>query len=219
MPKPGEISLSHNGVLFLDELPEFDRKVLDVLREPMETGEITISRATQQADFPARFQFVGALNPSPTGHHNDGRCTSDQVLKYLNKISGPLLDRIDIQIDVPALPKGALTQDTTANRETSAVVKQRVNQARDIMLSRAGKPNALLTSKEVAQHCALLKEDQIFLEHTIHQLKMSIRAYHKILKVARTIADLQLCPDINRGHLTEALNYRAMDRLLAHLSQ
>jgi magnesium chelatase family protein len=219
VPKPGEISLSHNGVLFLDELPEFDRKVLDVLREPMETGEITISRATQQADFPARFQFVGALNPSPTGHHNDGRCTSDQVLKYLNKISGPLLDRIDIQIDVPALPKGALTQDTTANRETSAVVKQRVNQARDIMLSRAGKPNALLTSKEVTQYCVLLKEDQIFLEHTIHQLKMSIRAYHKILKVARTIADLQLCPEITRGHLTEALNYRAMDRLLAHLSQ
>jgi len=218
VPKPGEISLSHNGVLFLDELPEFDRKVLDVLREPMETGEITISRATQQADFPARFQFVGALNPSPTGHHNDGRTTSDQVLRYLNKISGPLLDRIDIQIDVPALPKGALTQNTQ-DIETSAVVKQRVKQARDLMLSRAGKPNALLSSKEVAKHCPLPKDDQLFLENTIHQLKMSIRAYHKILKVARTIADLQSCPNITRGHLIEALNYRAMDRLLAHLSQ
>jgi magnesium chelatase family protein len=218
VPKPGEISLSHNGVLFLDELPEFDRKVLDVLREPMETGEITISRATQQADFPARFQFVGALNPSPTGHHNDGRCTSDQVLKYLNKISGPLLDRIDIQIDVPALPKGALTQNTE-ERETSASVRERVNRAREVMLSRSGKPNALLSSKEVSKYCLLVKEDQIFLEHTIHQLKMSIRAYHKILKVARTIADLQQCQNITRTHLIEALNYRAMDRLLAHLSQ
>ena len=218
VPKPGEISLSHNGVLFLDELPEFDRKVLDVLREPMETGVITISRATQQADFPARFQFVGALNPSPTGHYNDGRSTSDQVLRYLNKISGPLLDRIDIQIDVPALPKGALTGNNHSG-ETSAVVKQRVNQAREIMLTRAGKPNALLSSKEVAKYCVLLKDDQLFLENTIHHLNMSIRAYHKILKVARTIADLQQTKDINKGHLTEALNYRAMDRLLAHLSQ
>jgi magnesium chelatase family protein len=218
VPKPGEISLSHNGVLFLDELPEFDRKVLDVLREPMETGGITISRATQQADFPARFQFVGALNPSPTGHYNDGRTTSDQVLRYLNKISGPLLDRIDIQIDVPALPKGALTQKNQ-DVESSSIVKQRVKQARDIMLSRAGKPNALLSSKEVANYCPLSKDDQLFLENTIHQLKMSIRAYHKILKVARTIADLQSCPNITRGHLIEALNYRAMDRLLAHLSQ
>lgn len=218
VPKPGEISLSHNGVLFLDELPEFDRKVLDVLREPMETGEITISRATQQADFPAQFQFVGALNPSPTGHHNDGRCTSDQVLRYLNKISGPLLDRIDIQIDVPALPKGALTQDNQP-RETSAAVKKRVSKARELMLKRAGKPNALLSSKEVALYCPLDKQDEIFLESTIHKLKMSIRAYHKILKVARTIADLNHCQHITRVHLTEALNYRAMDRLLAHLSQ
>ena len=224
VPKPGGISLAHNGILFLDELPEFDRKVLDVLREPMETGEVCISRASQQAEFPARFQLIAALNPSPTGHHTDGRSTSDQVLRYLNRISGPLLDRIDLQIDVPALPKGALSESNHSQAEpqntteTSAQVRARGLKARAIMLNRSGTVNALLNNKQIKQHCALTKADQIFLEDTIHRLKMSIRAYHKIIKVARTLADLQGETNISRQHLSEALGYRAMDRLLAHLS-
>lgn len=218
VPKPGEISLAHNGVLFLDELPEFDRKVLDVLREPLENGEVTISRASQQAEFPAQFQLVAALNPSPTGHHDDGRANHDQVLKYLNKISGPFLDRIDLQIDVPPLPKGAL-KSSGSQTESSAMVKQRVLNARNIMMQRAGKPNALLSSREVNKYCALNNEDHDFLENTIHKLKMSIRAYHKILKVARTIADLEQAANIQRSHLAEALGYRAMDRLLSYLAK
>ena len=216
VPKPGEISLAHNGVLFLDELPEFDRKVLDVLREPLETGQVSISRAAQQADFPAQFQLVAALNPSPTGHHNDGRASSDQVIRYLNKLSGPLLDRIDLQIDVPLLPKGALNQKDEG--EPSESVRQRVIAARQLMTSRAQKPNAQLSNSELKLHCRLSEEDQAFLENTIYKLKMSIRAYHKILKVARTIADLNQSEQIQRAHLAEALSYRAMDRLLASLA-
>ncbi|WP_199610438.1 YifB family Mg chelatase-like AAA ATPase [Flocculibacter collagenilyticus] len=215
-PKPGEISLAHNGVLFLDELPEFDRKVLDVLREPMETGSVTISRAARQADFPAQFQLIAAMNPSPTGHHDDGRASPDQVLRYLNKLSGPFLDRIDLQLDVPRLPKGALTQ-APERGETSAVVKQRVKQARELQLNRAGKVNALMTNRDLDCYCKLQPSDAQFLEMALEKLNLSARAYHKILKVARTIADLQGEIHINRQHLSEALGYRAMDRLLNSL--
>jgi magnesium chelatase family protein len=215
-PRPGEISLSHNGVLFLDELPEFDRKVLDVLREPLETGRVTISRASRQAEFPARFQLIAAMNPSPTGDYKDGRSTPDQVLRYLNRLSGPFLDRIDIQLEVPRLPKGALTQNPQRG-ESSEVVRQRVANSRLTQMQRAGKPNALLSNREVDHYCALSGEDAMFLENAIEKLKLSARAYHKILKVSRTIADIQRQLHINRSHLSEALGYRAMDRLIQRL--
>lgn len=215
-PRPGEISLSHNGVLFLDELPEFGRKVLDVLREPLETGKVTISRAIRQAEFPANFQLIAAMNPSPTGDHQDGRSSADQVLRYLNRLSGPFLDRIDIQIEVPRLPKGALTQKTDRG-ETSAQVRERVVCTRQIQLERAGKPNALYSTREVDSYCQLSADDAQFLENAIEKLNLSARAYHKILKVARTIADIECQANITRSHLSEALGYRAMDRLIQSL--
>jgi len=218
VPKPGEISLAHNGVLFLDELPEFDRKVLDVLREPLETGKICISRAAQQAEFPAQFQLIAALNPSPTGHHTDGRANSDQVLKYLNKISGPFMDRIDLQIDVPLLPPGALANKTNKG-ETTASVKERVLNARYNMLRRCDTPNALLNNQQIRTFCPLSDDDQTFLEAHINKLNLSIRTYHKIIKVARTIADLHDEKHITRAHLAEALSYRAMDRLISQLTK
>ena len=218
IPKPGEVSLAHNGVLFLDELPEFDRKVLDVLREPLETGKITISRAAQQAEFPAKFQLIAALNPSPTGHYNDGRSSHDVVLKYLNRLSGPLLDRIDIQLEVPSLQQGELSQ-TNRKSDSSNEIKQKVLQARGKMLARANKANALLTPKEINRDCMLSQQDHTFLEATIHKLNLSIRVYHKVLKVARTIADLSHEPQINRQHLAEALSYRAMDKIIKQLSR
>jgi len=215
-PRPGEISLSHNGVLFLDELPEFDRKVLDVLREPLETGHVVISRARCQAEFPARFQLIAAMNPSPTGHHDDGRATPLQVLRYLNRLSGPFLDRIDIQLEVPRLPKGALTQNPERG-ECSEQVRERVVRSRAVQINRCGKPNAQMGSREVDHYCPLNPQDALFLENAIEKLKLSTRAYHKILKVARTIADIEGCEQINRQHLGEALGYRAMDRLIQRL--
>ncbi len=216
-PRPGEISLSHNGVLFLDELPEFDRKVLDVLREPLETGKVTISRASRQAEFPARFQLIGAMNPSPTGDYKDGRSSPDQVLRYLNRLSGPFLDRIDIQLEVPRLPKGTLTGDDPQRGESSDVVRQRVIHSRNVQLQRAGKPNALLSSREVDLFCPLSACDAMFLEDALEKLNLSTRAYHKILKVSRTIADLSQQQQISRENLCEALGYRAMDRLIQRL--
>lgn len=217
IPKPGEVSLAHHGVLFLDELPEFNRKVLDVLREPMESGKVTISRAAHQAEFPAQFQLVAALNPSPTGHYSDGRSTKEQVLKYLNKISGPILDRIELQIEVNNINPSQLVQHPTG--ETSLSVRARITKARMQMLQRAQKPNALLTSKEVQLHCKLSNEQQEFLQKVIEKLKLSARSYHKILKVARTIADLEGSAEIGQKHIAEALNYRAMDRLLDYLTK
>ncbi|MCH8536856.1 MAG: ATP-binding protein, partial [Alkalimonas sp.] len=216
VPRPGEISLAHHGVLFLDELPEFPRKVLDVLREPLETGWIHISRAARQAEFPAQFQFIAALNPSPTGHHDDGRASPEQVMRYLNRISGPFLDRIELQIDVPLLPKGLLSQQD-ASAESSQQVRARVLAARLLQLDRQGKANARLSAAEIDQHCPLKSQDAAFLEDTIHHLKLSARSYHKLIKVARTIADLQQQPHIHKAHLMEALSYRALERLLSYL--
>lgn len=216
-PKPGEISLAHNGVLFLDELPEFERKVLDVLREPMESGEVTISRALSKQTFPAKFQLVAAMNPSPTGFYNDKRSTPDQVLRYLNRLSGPFLDRIDIQIEVARLPRG-LWSESNDSSESSDTIRARVQACRLRQINRQGKANAHLTSSEIRQFCALSANDNEFLELAVEKLGLSTRAHHKILKIARTIADMANSNDIMHEHLIEALSYRAMDRLLRHLT-
>jgi magnesium chelatase family protein len=215
-PKPGEITLAHNGVLFLDELPEFERKVLDVLREPMESGEVTISRALQKQCFPARFQLIAAMNPSPTGFYNDKRSTPEQVLRYLNRLSGPFLDRIDIQIEVARLPRGTWAQSSQKN-ESSEQVQQRVRICRTIQLERQGKANAHISSSELKRYCGLNTDDNEFLELAVEKLGLSTRAHHKILKIARTLADMEGTSNICHKHLVEALSYRAMDRLLRHL--
>ena len=219
IPRPGEISLAHNGLLFLDEMPEFERKVLDSLREPLESGEIVISRAQGKTRFPARFQLVGALNPSPTGYYegSQARANPQSILRYLSRLSGPLLDRFDMSIEIPALPKGTLANGGDRG-ESTAAVRRRVLAARERMLVRSGKVNALLQSREIEQYCPLVKADAEFLESALHRLGLSIRAYHRIIKVARTIADLQGEAHIARPHLAEALGYRAMDRLLKQLS-
>lgn len=216
-PKPGEISLAHHGVLFLDEIPEFERKVLDVLREPMESGEVTISRAMHKQCFPARFQLIAAMNPSPTGFFNDNRSTPEQVLRYLNRLSGPFLDRIDIQIEVARLPRGTWANDTHLN-ETSAVVQKRVQVCREIQLNRQGEANAHLSTSDLKRYCQLSADDNEFLELAVEKLGLSTRAHHKILKIARTLADMVGSEYILHEHLVEALSYRAMDRLLRHLT-
>jgi magnesium chelatase family protein len=214
-PRPGEISIAMHGVLFLDELPEFDRHVLEVLREPLESGRITISRAARRADFRAQFQLVAAMNPCPCGYlgHFNGkcRCTPDQVARYRGKISGPLLDRIDIQIEVPAVPQEALLKQ--ADGETSGVIQQRVEAARQRQLARQGKPNAQLTVTEIDTLCAPDAQGAALLQQVISRLNLSARAYHRVLKVARTIADLAGSTDILTTHIAEAVQYRRMDKL------
>jgi magnesium chelatase family protein len=221
LPRPGEISLAHNGVLFLDELPEFQRQVLDALRQPMESGEITISRARAKVRYPARAQLIAAMNPSPTGHYQGihNRTPPQQVLRYLSRLSGPFLDRFDLSIEVPLLPPGILSQQnhTPTLRESSAQVRERVLIAREIQLKRAGKINAHLSSSEVEKYCVLTKADAEFLEEVLHKLGLSVRAWHRILKVARTLADLGGVEAIERRHIAEALSYRSMDRLLLTL--
>lgn len=218
IPRPGEISLAHNGVLFLDELPEFDRKVLDALREPIESGEIAISRTRAKVTYPARFQLVGAMNPSPTGHYqgNHNRCTPQQVLRYLSRLSGPFLDRFDLSLEIPLLPNGTLSQKQEAS-EGSAEVLKRVLAARQRQMQRAGKVNAQLSNPEIAHSCQLIPEDAEWLEAVLHSLGLSVRAWQRILKVARTIADLDGKEAILRQHLQEAVGYRSIDRLLIHL--
>jgi len=213
-PRPGEISIAMHGVLFLDELPEFDRGVLEVLREPMESGRITISRAARRADFKAQFQLVAAMNPCPCGYlgHFNGkcRCTPDQVARYRAKISGPLLDRIDIQIEVPAVPQEDLLKQTDG--ESSSVIKCRVEAARQRQLARQGKPNALLSVTEIDSFCAPDAPSEALLRQAITRLNLSARAYHRVLKVARTIADLEGSEAIQITHIAEAIQYRRMDK-------
>ena len=215
-PRPGEISLAHHGVLFLDELPEFDRKVLEVLREPLESGKITISRAARQAEFPARFQLVAAMNPCPCGYHghSNGRChcTDDQVQRYRNKISGPLLDRIDMHIEVPHVPRRALQKEEAVTEISSAAIRNRVEQARVIQLLRSRKSNAQLVSRELEQVCKLSSKDMELLDRAIDKFGLSSRAYHRVVRIARTIADLEQSDNIQTQHLAEAINYRKMDR-------
>ncbi len=221
LPRPGEISLAHHGVLFLDELPEFDRRVLEVLREPIESGRILISRAARQAEFPARFQLVAAMNPCPCGYAGDTsgrcRCTPDQIERYRGRISGPLLDRIDLHVEVPRLPHAELRAG--ASVESSAEVRRRVIASRDRQLARAGKPNALLASREIENDCALTDGGQQLLERAVEKLGLSARGYHRILRVARTIADLASAESIADTHLAEAIGYRRLDRApVAHVS-
>ncbi|GAW87261.1 magnesium chelatase family protein [Bathymodiolus platifrons methanotrophic gill symbiont] len=215
-PKPGEISLAHNGLLFLDELPEFDRKVLEVLREPLETGHITISRAARQADFPARFQLIAAMNPCPCGYLGDpsGRChcTSEQVSRYRGKISGPLLDRIDMLLEVPRVSHEVLRKGSPEGEESSASIRQRVIHARNIAIARSGKVNSKLSAAEVKQICTLTEQGHQLLEQAMNSFGLSHRAYHRILKLARTIADLAESEQIEIPHLSEAISYRKLDR-------
>lgn len=210
VPRPGEISLAHHGVLFLDELPEFDRKVLEVLREPLESGHITISRAARQADFPASFQLIAAMNPCPCGYlghrNNKCRCTPDQVSRYRARISGPLIDRIDLHIEVPALSDEELT--TAQTGEASTAIRGRVESARRLQINRQGKSNALLSSKEVDQYCEADEAGLSLLKQAIGRLNLSARAYHRILKVARSIADLAGDAVIKQAHIAEAVQYR-----------
>lgn len=291
-PKPGEISLAHKGVLFLDELPEFGRHILDVLREPMETGEINISRAAQKVVYPAEFQLVCAMNPSPTGDIDDQRANPDQVLRYLNRISGPFLDRIDLQVNVPRIDLGkalqikhqskvavsdsqlmqrnnvhrlkvAVNSDVAASAEsnsgpllvegdsagsagdvggasgselpfeesnsdpilaephlveTSAVVRARVVAAQERQFARQGKLNKGLSGKEIEQYCALSETESLFLSKAMQSMNLSMRAYHRTMRVARTIADLECAERVNQQHLAEALSFRSFDRMLTELT-
>ncbi len=209
-PRPGEISLAHHGVLFLDELPEFDRRVLETLREPLETGHITISRAAQRVDFPARFQLIAAMNPCPCGYlghpQRACRCTPDQIARYLGKLSGPLLDRIDLTLEVGALDAASL-QNAPAG-ETTAEVRQRVIAAHARQHARQGCSNAHLDSAGVMHHCVADERALKLLAQATDKLGLSARAYHRCLKVARTIADLADAPQIGVPHLAEALQYR-----------
>lgn len=217
LPKPGEISLAHNGILFLDELPEFERRTLDALREPIESGCVSISRAKAKVTYPARFQLIAAMNPSPTGQHGatHNRSTPQQTLRYLSRLSGPFLDRFDLSLEVPLLPPGTLSQMPPG--ESSAAVRQRVLTARKIQQARAGMNNGELTPGDIRRYCEISQENAGWLEGALNQLGLSVRAWQRILKVARTIADLAAQERIGREHLLEALSYRAMDRLLIHL--
>ena len=213
-PRPGEISLAHNGVLFLDELPEFDRHVLEVLREPLESGYINICRAARQAEFPADFQLLCAMNPCPCGYygHPSGRCrcSPDRVERYRSKISGPLLDRIDMHIEVPRISLKQIRR--LPKEENSQQVRKRVQQARQQQLARDNCTNSQLKHEQIETSCQLQAKDEALLEQAIEQLGLSARAYHRILKVARTIADLAGEDHIQTSHLSEAIGYRLLDR-------
>jgi magnesium chelatase family protein len=212
-PRPGEISLAHHGVLFLDELPEFDRRVLEVLREPLESGRIMISRAARQAEYPARFQLVAAMNPCPCGYLGDPsgrcRCTGEQIRRYRGKLSGPLLDRIDLHVEVPRL--GFQELEGPAG-ERSTIVRERVMRSRIVQLKRGHTLNSGLDNRQLDAVCVLKKADRLLLHQAMQRLQLSARAYHRILKIARTIADLGDSPDIETVHLGEALGYRTLDR-------
>src|SRR6266850_1834813 len=213
VPRPGEISLAHHGVLFLDELPEFDRDVLEALREPIETGRVAISRAARQVQFPARFQLIAAMNPCPCGHCGDRsgrcRCTPERIARYRGRISGPLADRIDIKLEVPA-PRDAELVAPVAS-ESSEAIQKRVEKARETQILRQGKPNALLGTREIDRHCGTDREGDQLLRHALARLLLSARAYHRVLRVARSIADLAGRSSIAAEHIGEAIQYRRLD--------
>lgn len=214
-PRPGEISLAHHGVLFLDELPEYERTALEVLREPLETGVITISRAARQAEFPASFQFVAAMNPCPCGYLGDARgvchCTADQVRRYRQRLSGPLIDRLDMHVEVLRMPHEMLRMPNV-NAETSAVVASRVARVRELQFARQGCPNARLLTREVERLCSPTSRARHLLDQAANKFGFSARAYHRILKVARTIADIAEVEQIDTAQVSEALMLRKLDR-------
>ena len=217
VPRPGEISLAHLGALFLDELPEFNRAALEVLREPLETREIQISRAARQSRFPADFQLIAAMNPCRCGYANDAsrRCTScsgAHVEWYQNRVSGPLRDRIDLQIEVPALPSAELMQGMVRRSEPSTTVRERVLQAWDRQIGRQGLPNARLQDDALREHCAIDVDSQRLLATAVERLGLSPRAFHRVLRVARTLADLEGKARIESQHVVESLGYRRLDR-------
>ncbi|HEY4582634.1 MAG TPA: ATP-binding protein, partial [Lysobacter sp.] len=220
-PRPGEVSLAHHGVLFLDELPEWQRPALEVLREPLESGVVTVSRAARSAEFPARFQLVAAMNPCPCGWAGDPsgrcRCNDEIVRRYRGRISGPLLDRIDLHVNVARLPPSELRGDAPGG-EPTAVVRERVVAARRLQATRGGASNARLSQADTLAHCRLVEADQALLEHAVEKLQLSARSMMRILRVARTIADLADSADIRTPHLAEAIGYRVIDRSTASVA-
>jgi magnesium chelatase family protein len=223
--RPGELSLSHLGVLFLDELPEFPRNALEALREPLETGVVVVARLKRTCEFPAKFQLVAAMNPCPCGYAGDRRgrchCTAEQIIRYRNRISGPLIDRIDIHIEIAPLPledlmaeaqERVLPRGVARTAEDSAAVARRVAAARHVQLQRQGKLNARLAPDEVTRICGFAKEPRALLATAIARLGLSARAYHRVLKVARTCADLSQAPEIRTVDVAEAVKLRALDR-------
>lgn len=218
VPRPGEVSLAHNGLLFLDELPEFQRNVLEVLRQPIEDGTVTIARAAMSLTFPARFMLAAAMNPCPCGFFNDPSrqctCTPPMIQRYISKISGPLLDRIDIHIDMPAVKFRELRND--GGGEGSEVIRQRVVAARQHQLTRyQGEKiycNAQMSSRQIRRYCAISADCERMLESAVNRLGLSARAHDRILKVARTIADLDRAESIGSAHISEAIQYRSLDR-------
>lgn len=215
-PKPGEISLAHNGVLFLDELPEFDRKVLEVLREPLESGNILISRANRKVEFPARFQLIAAMNPCPCGYLGSPkgcRCTLEQVQRYRNRLSGPLLDRVDMHIEMNALATEIIMNKTHGGSEQNFAIRSRVSTAIALQLARSKTQNARLSTPEIQKFCILSKDTQNLVFRTMEKLGLSARAYHRVLRVARTICDLNDSSCIQTEHVLEALSFRKLDRI------
>ncbi len=217
-PRPGEVSLAHNGILFLDELPEFKRNVLEVLRQPLENGEVTVSRAVASVTYPAGFMLVAAMNPCPCGYIGDAKhqctCTPGQIHRYRTKVSGPLLDRIDIHIDVPAVHFRDLS--SSHKEETSAEIRKRVVRARGIQRERFSREsihcNGQMKTRHIKKYCVLTRDAQEILEKAMQNLGLSARAYSRILKVSRSIADLEECADILPHHVSEAVQYRTLDR-------
>jgi magnesium chelatase family protein len=220
-PRPGEISLAHNGVLFLDEFPEFKRNILDALRQPLESGNVVISRVSQAVTFPARFMLIAAMNPCPCGYYGDSRraciCSGAQIHRYRTRVSGPLLDRIDIQIGVPSVTMRELSLDT--EEEPSSAVRERVVTARAVQVERfkgrSFSANGQMPVRLVKRHCALGSGPRDLLEQAVERFALSARAYHRILKVSRTIADLDHKPEIDESHVAEAIQYRVLDKKMA----
>ncbi|WP_026376126.1 YifB family Mg chelatase-like AAA ATPase [Aestuariibacter salexigens] len=215
--QPGEISLAHHGALFLDELPEFGRSVIDALRQPLETGEVHISRASGSVTYPATFQLIAAMNPSPTGDINDGRSTNEQILRYIGRLSSPLLERFDMQIMVARVPLTEQPHSQEADGQTARLA--RIHHAREVQYERANKLNAQLSGSDLVDACQLSTQDSRFLHAACEKLGMSMRGLHKVMRVARTVADIEQTRQVNNRQLKEAMQYRAVERMVAQLGR